>query len=99
MQYPACLPDSPFSLGGEGLGLIVGRGGGYDLVSVLVHSSGLRSRELRLLFGLLLDLGNLLALLRRRRDLHTQDDVTDLRLSQRGHVHTERRQGMHKFLI
>lgn len=56
---------------------------------MFVDGSGLCGRELRLLFGLLLNLGNLLALLRRRRDLHTQDDVTDLRLSQGGHVHTE----------
>lgn len=84
-------PDPPLCLGGEGLGLVVGRGGGDDLVSVLVDGSGLRGRELRLLLGLLLNLGNLLALLRRRRDLHTQNDVTDLRLSQGGHVHTKTR--------
>lgn len=89
----ACSPDSPFCLGGEGLGLVVGRGGGDDLVSVLVDSSGLCGRELRLLLGLLLNLGNLLALLRRRRDLHAQNDVTDLRLSQGGHVHTKTRLG------
>lgn len=57
------VPDSPFSLRGEGLGLVVGGGGGDDLVTVLVDSSGLRGRELRLLLGLFLNLGNLLALL------------------------------------
>lgn len=36
--------------------------------------------------GLLLDLGNLLALNRWSRDPHTQDDVSGFRLRQRGHV-------------
>lgn len=93
-----CIPDSPFSLRGEGLGLIVGGGGGDDLVTVLVDSSRLCGCELRLLFSLLLNLGNLLALLWRSRDFHTQDDVTDLRLSQRGHVHTGWRQRKHWLL-
>lgn len=91
----AFVPDSPFGLGGEGLGLVVGGGGGDDLVAVLVDGARLRGRELRLLFGLLLDLGDLLALLRGSGDLHAQDDVTDLRLGQRGHVHAGCTQGQH----
>lgn len=82
------IPDSPFSLRRESLGLVVGGGGSDDLVTVLVHSSGLRGCELRLLFSLLLNLSDLLTLLRWSWDLHSQDDVTDLRLGQRSHVHT-----------
>lgn len=54
---------------------------------MLVHRSRLRGRELRLLFSLLLNLGDLLPLLGRGRDLHSQDDVTDLGLGQGSHVH------------
>lgn len=45
-------------------------------------------RYLTLLLCLLLYLCNLLALLRWSADLHTQDNVSDLRLSERGHIHT-----------
>lgn len=84
----ASLPDSPFGLGGEGLRLVVGGGGGDDLVAVLVDGASLGGSELGLLLGLLLDLGNLLALLGGSRDLHAQDDVSDLRLGEGGHIHT-----------
>ena len=53
---------------------------------MLVDGPGGGGRQLRLLLGLLFNLGDLLALGRRRRDLHAQDDVTDLGLGQRGHV-------------
>lgn len=56
-------PDSPLGLRGEGLRLVVGGGGGDDLVSVLVDGAGLRGGELRLFFGLLFNLGDLLPLL------------------------------------
>ena len=79
--------DSPLGLGGERLRLVVGRGGRDDLVAVLVDGSRRRGRQLRLPLALLLDFGNLLALGRRRADLHAEDDVVNLRLRQRGHVH------------
>lgn len=56
-------PDSPFGLRREGLGLVVRGRGSDDLVAVLVDGSGLRGCELRLLFRLLLNLGDLLTLL------------------------------------
>ena len=83
----ASLPDPPFGLGGEGLRLVVGGGGGDDLVAVLVDGAGLGGGELGLLLGLLLDLSDLLALLGGSGYLHTQDDVSDLRLGEGGHVH------------
>lgn len=67
--------------------LIVGGGGGDDLVAVLVDRARLCGSELGLLLGLLLDLGDLLALLGGSGDLHAQDDVSDLRLGEGGHVH------------
>jgi len=42
----------------------------------------LRGSELRLFLGLLLDLSDLLSLLRWCADLHSQDDVTNLRLGE-----------------
>ena len=72
----------------EGVGLIVAGGGGDDLVAVLVDGAGGCGGQLALLLGLLLDLGYLLSLGRGRADLHAQDDVPDLTLCQRGHVHT-----------
>lgn len=82
---------SPLSLGGEGLRLVVAGGGGDDLVAVLVDGDGGCCRQLRLFLGLLLNLGDLLALGGGRRDFHSQDDVTDFRLCQRGHVHAVRK--------
>ena len=51
--------DAPLGLTGETVGLVVARGGGDDLVSVLVHSPGCGGCQLGLLLGLLLNLGNL----------------------------------------
>lgn len=53
---------SPLSLGGEGLRLVVAGGGGDDLIAVLVDGDGGRCCQLRLFLGLLLNLGDLLAL-------------------------------------
>ena len=87
MIWPlASLPDPPFGLGGEGLRLVVGGGGGDDLVAVLVDGAGLGGGELGLFLGLLLDLSDLLALLGGSGYLHAQDDVSDLRLGEGGHV-------------
>lgn len=72
------LPDSPLSLGGESLGFVVAGCGGDDFIPVFVNSAGLCGCQLRLLLGLLLNFCNLLSLLRGGRDLHAQDDVSDL---------------------
>lgn len=77
-RLPALLPDPPLSLGGEGLCFVVAGGGGDDFIPVFVHRAGLRGRQLRLLLGLLLNFCNLLPLLGWGRDLHAQDDVSDL---------------------
>ena len=82
-------PDTPLGLGGERLTLVVAGCRGDDFVAVLVDGACRGGGQLRLLLRLLLDLGNLLPLSRRCRDLHAQDDVSDLRLGQGGHVHTE----------
>ena len=74
--------DAPLRLGREGLPLVVAGGGDHDLVSVLVDGAGGGGGELALLLGLLLDLGDLLALLGGGADLHPEDDVTDLGLGQ-----------------
>ena len=79
---------SPVRLGRERGPLVVARRRDDDLVAVLVDGARGGGRELALLLGLLLNLGNLLALLGGSADLHAQDDVSDLRLSERGHVHT-----------
>ena len=78
---------TPLSLRGECLGLIVGRCGHDDLITVDVGGSGGGSRQLRLFFGLLLDLSDLLPLLRGCWDLHTKNDVSDLRLGQGSYIH------------
>ena len=78
---------TPLSLGRECLGLVVGRCGHDDLITVDVGGSGGGSCKLRLFFGLLLDLSNLLPLLRGCWDLHTQNDVSDLRLGQGSYIH------------
>lgn len=57
---------------------------------MFVNSAGLRGCQLRLLLGLLLNFCNLLSLLRGGRDLHAQDNVSDLGLRQGCNVHTER---------
>lgn len=72
------LPDSPLSLGRESLGFVVAGCGGDDFIPVFVNSAGLCGCQLRLLLGLLLNFCNLLPLLRGGRDLHAQDDVSDL---------------------
>ena len=79
---------SPLSLRGEGLPLIVRGGSNYDLVSMFVNSACGGSSDLTLFLGLLLYLCYLLSLLRGSTDLHTKDNVPDLRLGQAGHIHT-----------
>ena len=78
---------APLRLGRKRLRLVVAGGRHDDLVAVDVGGARRGGRQLRLLFRLLLDLGDLLALLRRRGDLHTQDDVAYLGLRQRRYVH------------
>ena len=58
------------------------------LIAVFVGGAGGGCRQLGLLLCLFLNLGNLLSLLGGGRDLHSQDDVPDLRLCQRRHIHT-----------
>mmetsp|Transcript_22047 Transcript_22047/g.55882 ORF Transcript_22047/g.55882 Transcript_22047/m.55882 type:complete len:336 (+) Transcript_22047:760-1767(+) len=78
--------DAPVGLGGVGL-LLVLRGGRHDqLLAVHVDRLGGGGVELRRRLVLRVDLGNLLALLRRRGDLHAEDDVADLRLGEARHV-------------
>ncbi len=81
-------PHTPLCLGGESLTFIVAGCCDDDLVSMFVDSASGGGCQLRLLLCLLLNLCNLLALLRGSTDLHAQDDVPDLRLSQGGHIHT-----------
>ena len=78
---------TPLSLRGECLGFVVGRCGHDDLITVDVGGSGGGSCKLRLFFGLLLYLSDLLPLLRGCWDLHTQNDVSDLRLGQGSYIH------------
>ena len=84
---------SPLGLRGEGLPLVVTGGSDDNLVAVFVDGACGGGCELRLFLGLLLDLCDLLALLRGSTDFHTQDNVSDLRLGERRHVHTERGRG------
>jgi hypothetical protein len=79
--------DAPLGLRREVLRLVVARRRRHHLVAVLVHRARRRRRQLRLLARLLLDLGDLLPLRARRRHLHPENDVADLRLRQRRHVH------------
>lgn len=77
---------APVGLGPKGC-LLVGRGGGDDeVIAVDVGGLGGQRRHLAALPRLLLNLRNLLALLAGRRDLGTQDDVTDLALQVGGRV-------------
>ena len=78
----------PLRLGGESLPLIVGGCRDNYLVPMFVGGAGGGCCQLRLLLGLLLDLCNLLSLLRGSRNLHSQNYVPDLRLCQGRHVHT-----------
>ena len=79
-------PDAPLRLGAERLRLVVGRRARDDFVAVFVDRPRRRRSQLRLLFRLLLDLGDLLTLGGRRADLHAEDNVSNFRLGQRGHV-------------
>ena len=81
-------PYTPLRFGGERCRLVVTGGGRDDLVTMFVHCARRRGRQLGLLFSLFLDLGDLLSLRGGCWDLHTKDDVTDLRLSQRRNVYT-----------
>ena len=47
--------------------------------------------QLWLFLGLLLDFSDLLPLLRRGRDLHSKDNITDFRLCQGSYVHTKKK--------
>lgn len=81
-------PHTPLGLGRECGCLMVGRGGGDDLVSVLVDCPRGGCSHLRLLFGLFLNLSNLLSLGTGSRDLHAEDDVPGLGLCQRADIDT-----------
>mmetsp|Transcript_100977 Transcript_100977/g.289830 ORF Transcript_100977/g.289830 Transcript_100977/m.289830 type:complete len:466 (-) Transcript_100977:385-1782(-) len=78
---------APLRARGEGL-LLVGRAGRHDhLLAVDIGRLGRNGRDLGHLLALLLEVRDLLPLDRGGRDLHAQDDVADLALGQRGHVH------------
>ena len=77
---------TPLGLRREGGRLVVARGGRDDLVAVLVDRASGGGRELRLLLGLLLDLGDLLTLSGGRAYLHAEYDVAYLGLGERGDV-------------
>ena len=85
---PYALPDPPFSLRRESLGLVVAGGGGDYFVTMLVDSASLGCSELRLFLRLLLNLSDLLPLLLWCWDLHPQDDVPNFWLCQWCHIHT-----------
>mmetsp|Transcript_31891 Transcript_31891/g.87333 ORF Transcript_31891/g.87333 Transcript_31891/m.87333 type:complete len:766 (-) Transcript_31891:1916-4213(-) len=78
---------APVGLGRVRLLLVLRRRGDDELLAVHVGRLCCHGVELRRLLGRLLDLGDLLALHRRRRDLHPEDDVADLGLGERGDVH------------
>lgn len=89
--YPFCplrVPNPPFSLRGESLGLIVAGGRSNDLITMLVDSTSLCCCQLWLLLGLFLNLRYLLPLLWWCWDLHTQNDVSNFWLCQWCHIHT-----------
>ena len=79
--------DTPLCLGRESGSLVITGGWHDNLIPVNVGCFGGRGGELWLILGLLLDLRDLLTLLGRSWNLHTQDDITDLRLRKWGHVH------------
>ena len=80
--------NSPLRLGRECLPLIVAGCRDNDLIAMFVGGASGSGSQLGLLLCLFLNLSNLLPLLGGGRDLHPQDDVPDLRLSQRRHIHT-----------
>lgn len=92
---PLTVPDPPFSLRWESLGLIVAGGRGDNLITMLVDSASLCCSQLWLFLGLLLNFSYLLPLLWRCRDLHTQDDVSNFWLCQWCHIHTVGTCGSH----
>ena len=69
---------APLCLGRERGRLVVTRCRRDDLVAVFVDSARRRRGELRVFLRLFLNLSDLLALGRRGRDLHAEDDVADL---------------------
>mmetsp|Transcript_63136 Transcript_63136/g.136700 ORF Transcript_63136/g.136700 Transcript_63136/m.136700 type:complete len:725 (-) Transcript_63136:4486-6660(-) len=78
---------APLRPGREGL-LLVGRARRHDhLLAVHVRRLRRDGGDLRHLLALLLEVRDLLALDRGGRDLHAEDDVADLALRERGHVH------------
>lgn len=81
-------PHTPLRSRRESRPLIVAGGSDDDLVPVFVDGACGGGRQLALFLGLLLDLCDLLPLLRGSTDLHAQDDVPDLGLCQGGHIHT-----------
>lgn len=54
----------------------------YHFVSMLVDCSSLSGSQLRLVLSLIFNLLDLLSLLRRGRNFHTQNNVTNFGLSQ-----------------
>ena len=59
----------------------------YHFVTMLVDSSSLCSSQLRLILSLRLDFLNLLTLLGRCSDFHTQNNITNFGLGQGGHIY------------
>lgn len=83
-----CYWSKQFLFAPERLGLVVTCSGSDNFISVLVDRASGGGSELTLFLALLLDLGDLLALCRRRRYFHTQNDVSNLRLGQWCYVYT-----------
>lgn len=73
----------------ESLRFVIGRRRRDNFVTVFVHRSSRRSCQLRLFLGLFLNLGDLLSLRGWSTDFHTQNDVSNFRLSKRGNVDAE----------
>ena len=79
---------SPLCLRRECSSLVIWCRRDDNLIPMFVDCSSGGRCNLTLFFCLFLDLSYLLSLLRRSTDLHAKDDVTDLRLGQRRHIHT-----------
>mmetsp|Transcript_59082 Transcript_59082/g.126987 ORF Transcript_59082/g.126987 Transcript_59082/m.126987 type:complete len:290 (-) Transcript_59082:3391-4260(-) len=80
-------PHAPLCARCEGL-LLIRRARGHDhLLTMHVGGLGGNCGDLRHLLALLLEIRDLLPLDRWRGDLHAEDDIADLALRQRGHVH------------